>query len=239
MLFDVVENLRIVKTEEEIGKIAKAVEIAEQAFNHIVNFIKPGASEKDLALELEFFMRKSGASAASFSIIVASGSRSALPHGVASGKNIEEGELVLLDFGCVYEGYCSDMTRVLKLGKLTDEEKYIWSIVYNAHMKACEVIVNGERDCKKIHKAAEELISAEGFGEYFGHGLGHGVGLEIHEKPTLSALSKDSLVDGAVFTIEPGIYLPGKFGIRLENIYTLKNEKLECLNRSSLDLMEL
>ncbi len=238
VLLDLVEDLRVSKDSEEKERIKKALELAEESFTEVLDLFKPGVRERDIALELEWRMRRKGSTGVSFSIIVASGSRSAMPHGVASEKPIERGDLVIVDWGCVFDGYCSDITRVVKLGRLSGDEKRIWSAVYDAHMRAVEAVASGERDCKKIHRVAHSVFDEIGLGDRFGHGLGHGVGLEIHEKPSLSPLSEDKLATGAVFTVEPGIYLPGEFGIRLENIYYL-DETPVCLNSLPLDVFEL
>lgn len=238
VVFDVVENMRVSKTEDELKMIKEALRIAEESFKELLSLVKPGVSERDLALELEWLMRKKGAEAVSFSIIVASGARSALPHGVASGKVIEPEELVLFDFGCVHRGYCSDITRVVKLGRVSREEKRVWQAVVDASRAAVEAIENGERSCSRVHKTAEEVLSKYGYNEYFGHGLGHGVGLEIHEKPSLSLLSEDSLVDGCVFTVEPGVYLPGRFGIRIEDMFYLKGDLVRLTSLHS-EIIEL
>jgi len=239
VVFGAVEGARAKKEPEEVERIEKALSIAEESFLEVLGILKPGISEKEIALELEFLMRRKGAEGVSFDIIVASGKRSALPHGVASDKLVEKGDIVVLDFGCLFDGYCSDVTRVVKVGRVTGEERRVWTIVYDAHMKAVEAIERGERDCRDIHMVAEGLIEEAGFGGYFGHGLGHGVGLEIHEKPSLSALSEDTLEEGNVFTIEPGIYIPDGFGIRLENMYHLDKSGIRCLNRTQLGIVEV
>ncbi len=239
VLSGLIEGMRVSKSEREIELIRKAVELVEDAYEYVLRLLKSGVSEREVALEIELFMRRRGASHVSFPVIVASGARSSLPHGVASDKVIETGDLVLLDFGCVYEGYCSDMTRVVKLGKVNEEERKVWQVVYDAHQRVLDAIEKGERDCRKLHLVAQDVMREKGLDSYFGHGLGHGVGLEIHERPSLSSLSEETLVDGAVFTVEPGIYLPKRFGVRLENMYWLSNEQLNCFNRSSLDIVEL
>lgn len=237
VLFDVVEKLRIRKEKGELINIKKAIEIAEAAFTKTLELLKPGIYERDIALELEYQMKRLGAKGPSFDIIVASGPRSALPHGVASNKRIVEKELVLFDWGCMYNGYCSDMTRVVKLGKTTYEEKRIWDIVNDARKKAIDSI-NVNMAAKDLHNVAEEVIGKFGLSKYFGHGLGHGIGREIHEKPSISLFSEDTIVENAVFTIEPGIYFPGQFGIRIEDMIYLEKEPqlLTTLTREILEL---
>ena len=239
VVFKAVESLREVKTEGEIENIRRALRIAEEAFKEVLNLVKPGITEKEIALELEMAMRRRGAEGVSFPIIVASGYRSSLPHGTASEKKIENGDLIVFDFGCTFKGYCSDITRMVKVGKLTPEEKRVIETVRRAHEAAVEAIDRGERDCRKVHHAAQRVIEEAGYTGLFGHGLGHGVGLEIHEGPTLSPLSEDRLRAGNVLTVEPGIYIPGRFGVRLENIYLLEEDGCQCLNSLPLDPIEL
>ncbi len=237
VVFNIVEPLRVKKKKWELERIKKALSLAEEAFKETLECVKPGVMERDIALELEFRMRKKGAQSSSFDIIVASGYRSSLPHGVASMKRIKEGELILFDFGCMYEGYHSDITRVVKLGKVTDEEKKIWSIVVEALENAVAGIKEGMR-ASDLHKLAQDVIDSKGFGRFFGHGLGHGVGREIHEAPSISPLSEDFIEKESVFTIEPGIYIPNKFGIRIEDMVYMdaKPEMLTTLSREILEL---
>ncbi|SKA81895.1 Xaa-Pro aminopeptidase [Caloramator quimbayensis] len=233
-----VENLRIIKDEEEIELISKAAQIADDAFLHILNFIKPNMTEKDVALELEFFMRQKGASKLSFDSIVASGNRSSLPHGVASDKVIEKGDFLTLDFGCIYEGYCSDMTRTIVIGKADDKQKEIYNIVLEANKEALEAI-KPKMACCEIDKIARDIISNKGYGDRFGHGLGHGVGREIHEQPRLSAFSKAVLEKGMVVTDEPGIYIPEYGGVRIEDLVLVTEDGYKVLSKSSKELIEL
>ncbi len=234
-----VEPLRASKSKRELERIKRALQIAQEAFGEVLPLVKPGVSERDIALELEWLMRKKGAERASFSIIVASGWRSSLPHGVASEKRIEAGELVLFDFGCVWEGYCSDITRMVKLGRPSREEAQVHRAVVNAMEAAIELMERGERNCANIHKRAEEVIEKSGFKGLFGHGLGHGVGLEIHEAPSLSPLSEDTLRGGEVFTVEPGIYIPGRFGVRVEDMCLLTPNGVQVLTELSREIVEI
>lgn len=234
-----VEYLRKIKDSIELEYIKKAANIADEAFNHIINMIKPGVSENDIALELEHYMRKNKAEKISFPIIVASGWRSSLPHGTASNKVISYGELIVLDFGAVYAGYNSDMTRTICVGNASEKQKKIYNIVLEAQERAVLNIKPG-MSSKEADATAREFISKKGYGEYFGHGLGHGVGLSVHEAPTVTYKNSDNyLQKKMVFTIEPGIYIPQCFGVRIEDTVVMKEFGVERLTKSPKKLMEL
>lgn len=230
--------IRAVKDEKELEYIAKAAEIADSAFTDILNHIKPGVTEKEIADRLESFMKSKGASGLSFDSIVASGVRSSLPHGVASDKQIEDGDFLTLDFGCIYNGYCSDMTRTIVVGKASDKQKKIYSIVLEAQLKALELVKPGEI-CKDIDAAARNIIAENGYADYFGHGLGHGVGLQVHELPVLNPLGDIRLQENMVITDEPGIYIPDFGGVRIEDLIVVKQNGPVILSRSSKELIEL
>ena len=230
--------IRAVKDEKELEYIAKAAEIADSAFTDILNYIKPGVTEKEIADRLESFMKSKGASGLSFDSIVASGVRSSLPHGVASDKQIEDGDFLTLDFGCIYNGYCSDMTRTIVVGKASDKQKKIYSIVLEAQLKALELVKPGEI-CKDIDAAARNIIAENGYADYFGHGLGHGVGLQVHELPVLNPLGDIRLQENMVITDEPGIYIPDFGGVRIEDLIVVKQNGPVILSRSSKELIEL
>lgn len=230
--------LRRYKDEDEIKRIEKAAIITDEAFGYICEFIKPGITEREIALELEGYMRKKGASGTSFDIIVASGLRSALPHGVASDKVVEKGEFITIDFGCIYEGYCSDMTRTIIIGKANHKQKEIYHTVLEAQTLAHEAIRPGITGIE-ADKAARDLIHRKGYGEFFGHGLGHGVGLEVHEAPRLSPSGKDVLGAGMVVTNEPGIYLPDFGGVRIEDLIVVTDDRNRILSKSPKELIEL
>ncbi len=219
----VVEGFRRFKTPEEVLKIKKAVELAWKAFREVKGKVCPGVIERDLALELEFTMRKRGAEAGAFDFIVASGPRSALPHGAASSKEIHGGDLVVFDFGARWEGYHSDITRTLKVGTWEKWEKEIYTLVLEAQGAALEALKPGIK-AQEVDAIARRVIEKGGYGAYFGHGLGHGVGLEVHEAPSLSPVSEDTLEIGTIFTIEPGIYIPNKGGVRIEDMVYLSPE---------------
>lgn len=237
---EIIGNLRKIKYNEEIELISKAAQITDDAFSHILNIIKPGMTEREVALELEYFMKKNGASGPSFNIIVASGKRSSLPHGVASDKVIEIGDLVTIDMGCIYKGYCSDMTRTLVIGKANSKQKEIYNTVLNAQNEALNSIKPGML-CFDLDKIARDIIADNGYGKYFGHGLGHGVGLEVHENPRLSPLdiSKVPLEEGMIITDEPGIYIPDFGGVRIEDLVLVTKEGFEVLSKSTKELIEL
>ncbi|MGG3450143.1 M24 family metallopeptidase [Domibacillus aminovorans] len=233
-----VENLRLIKTESEIKILKKACDIADAAFKHILDFVKPGAREIDVSNELEFFMRKCGATSSSFDIIVASGVRSALPHGVASDKTIESGDFVTLDFGAFYKGYASDITRTVAVGEPSAQLKEIYEIVLEAQMAAVNQIRPGMTG-KEADAVTRDIITSKGYGDAFGHSTGHGLGLEIHESPTLSVRNDKPLAAGMVVTVEPGIYLPGIGGVRIEDDILLTDSGNELLTHSAKELIIL
>lgn len=211
-----IEGIRLKKDEHEIKLIQDAATIADAAFNHITSFIRPGLTELEVSNELEFFMRRQGATSSSFDIIVASGYRSALPHGVASDKVIEKGELVTLDFGAYYKGYCSDITRTVAVGQVNDQLKEIYKTVLEAQLRGMEGIKPGLTG-KQADALTRDYITEKGYGDYFGHSTGHGLGMEVHEDPSLSVKSETVLEPRMVVTVEPGIYIAGVGGTRIED----------------------
>lgn len=233
-----IDNLRMIKDAQEIALINKAVEISDKAFSHILPFIKPGVREADIALELEFAMRHLGAEKNAFDTIVASGVRSAMPHGVASSKVIAAGDLVTMDFGAVYEGYHSDITRTVVVGKATAKQREIYEIVLEAQLAGVQAVCAGRKG-SEVDAVARNIISQKGYGENFGHGLGHGVGLVIHEAPRLSPLGDILLEPNMVVTVEPGIYLPQWGGIRIEDTVVVSAAEVKILTASSKQLIEL
>ena len=234
----IIEELRLIKTPEEIAIIKDAAHIADQAFAHILEFIKPGVTERQVSNELEFTMRRLGATASSFDTIVASGLRSALPHGVATDKCIQSGELVTLDFGAYYQGYCSDITRTISVGKPEPKLEEIYSIVLKAQLNGVQNVGPGMSG-KEADALTRELIREAGFAEYFGHGTGHGVGLEIHEGPTLSPRGEQRLKPGMVVTVEPGIYVPGLGGVRIEDDVVITEQGCNVLTSSPKEFIIL
>lgn len=229
---------RQIKNEKEIEYIKKAAQIADSAFNFILDKIEPGKTEKDIALMLEFFMLKAGAEGIAFDTICASGARSAMPHGVASDKVIEKGDFVTLDFGCKYEGYCSDMTRTVVCGKATGEQKKIYNTVLSAQ-KAAIAAVRPNTDNAYVDKIARDIIEEAGYGENFGHGLGHSLGLCVHESPALSRRSTDKLKSGILMTVEPGIYIENFGGVRIEDLLLVTYNGHVNLTTSEKELIEL
>jgi Xaa-Pro aminopeptidase len=227
-----VEGLRIRKDEGEIAALEKAVALADEACARAADLLRPGLTEIEVCLELERHMRLNGAQKASFDIIVASGKRSALPHGVASHKKLEQGDLVVLDFGCVYEGYCSDLTRTFCLGDPTPRQQRVYATVRDAQLSALEGLREG-LTCKRADRLARAHIEGKRFGKRFGHGLGHGVGMAIHEAPRLSAKSRETLGVGMVVTVEPGIYLPGWGGVRIEDMVVITATGCRILTQSA------
>lgn len=234
----VVEKLRMYKTEEELAIMKKAAQIADDAYAHIQKYIKPGVKEIDIANELEFFMRKQGATSSSFDMIVASGYRSALPHGVASEKEIQSGELVTLDYGALYQGYCSDITRTLAVGDISDQLKEIYQIVLEAQLRGINGIKPGMTG-KEADALTRDYITEKGYGEYFGHSTGHGLGMEVHEGPSLSYISETVLEPGMVVTVEPGIYVPQVGGCRIEDDIVITKTGNERLTKSTKELIIL
>ncbi|NNV05353.1 Xaa-Pro peptidase family protein [Geobacillus sp. C56-T2] len=233
-----VEKLRLIKSGAEIKIVKEAAAIADAAFAHILSFIRPGVTEIEVANELEFFMRKQGASSSSFDTIVASGYRSALPHGVASEKTIERGELVTLDFGAYYKGYCSDLTRTVAVGDISAELRTIYEVVLEAQRRGMAGLKAGITG-KEADALTRDYIREKGYGDYFGHSTGHGIGLEIHEGPTLSFRSDAVLEPGMVVTVEPGIYIPGLGGVRIEDDTVITADGNEALTHSPKELIIL
>lgn len=233
-----IEKLRLIKTDSEIKILKEAAGIADAAFTHILEFIRPGRTELEVSNELEFFMRKSGAASSSFDIIVASGFRSALPHGVASDKVIEAGDFVTLDYGAYYKGYVSDITRTVSVGKPVDKLKEIYDIVLEAQLRGMAGIKPGMLG-KEADALTRNLIAEKGYGEYFGHSTGHGIGLEVHEGPGLSARSETILEPGMVVTVEPGIYIAGLGGVRIEDDTVITLDHNESLTHSTKELIIL
>ena len=230
--------LRCVKTPEELERLADAEAIGDRAFSHMLDVLKPGMTELEAAAELEYFMKTNGAENLSFETIVASGANSAMPHAMPSGKKMEAGDFVTMDFGCVCGGYCSDMTRTVVLGKASAKQKEVYNVVLEAQLAALDKIKSGVRCCD-VDKAARDRISSAGYGSFFGHGLGHGVGLYIHEEPRLSRLCDTVLQPNMVQTVEPGIYLPGFGGVRIEDMVAVTEDGYRNLTHSEKKLMEL
>ncbi|MDY0405603.1 Xaa-Pro peptidase family protein [Virgibacillus sp. 179-BFC.A HS] len=235
---DMVEKLRLYKTEEELSIMKKAAEIADAAFEHIQGFIKPGVKEIEISNELEFFMRRQGAVSSSFDTIVASGYRSAMPHGVASEKEIQAGELVTMDYGALYQGYCSDITRTVAVGEIGDELRKIYDIVLEAQLRGVNGFGPGMTG-KEADALTRDFIKEKGYGDYYGHSAGHGLGMEVHENPAVSYRSNTILEPGMVVTVEPGIYIPNVGGCRIEDDIVITESGNERLTLSTKELIIL
>ncbi|NLG86173.1 MAG: aminopeptidase P family protein [Firmicutes bacterium] len=226
-----VESLRVQKDEQELILLKQAIALADKGAAYLRSSLVPGYQERDIALELEFFLRRHGAEGAAFPFIVASGVRGSLPHGEASEKRLELGELVTVDFGAVYQGYHSDLTRTFSLGLPTSKQKSIYEIVLEAQLKAIAAAGPGV-PCAYVDRAARDVIAKAGYDQYFGHATGHGVGLAIHEEPRLSPQASDILLPGMVVTVEPGIYLPGWGGVRTEDVVLITKQGAEVLSQA-------
>lgn len=233
-----VEKISAVKDTDEIDKIKKAVNITDIAFKEVLKLVKSGITERELAAEITYQHLLNGADKDSFEAIVASGSRSALPHGIASTKIIENGDFITFDIGCFYDGYASDMTRTVVLGKATEEQKKIYNIVLKAQLVALQAIKPGV-NCADVDRVARDYISDQGYGNYFIHSLGHGLGHFVHELPVLSKLSKMKLEPGNIVTVEPGIYISDFGGVRIEDDVLVTDDGYEILNKSPKELIEI
>lgn len=240
---DILLSQRAIKLDYEIERIKKAQSITDLAFSHIINFIsenKGSLTERDVALELDYFMQKNGAESPAFETIAVSGDASALPHGVPRNEKLKNGFLTM-DFGAKFCGYCSDMTRTIIIGRADEEQKKVYNTVLSAQMSALEVI-RGGLSCKEADRTAREIIANAGYGKAFGHSLGHGVGMFIHEKPNLSPRADENILlqAGNVVTVEPGIYLEGRFGCRIEDMVTINQDgTLYNFTKSNKELIEI
>lgn len=236
---DIIRKIRVYKSDIEIGKIKKAQRINEKIFEEIINIIKPDKmKEIDLVAEIEYKIKKNGGEIP-FSPIVAIGSNSALPHAKPGQRIIKNNKPLKIDMGVKYNGFCSDMTRTIWIGKKPEEEFIkIYQIVLDAQNKAIESIKIGI-EAKEVDGVARKYIEDKGYGKFFGHGLGHGIGIEVHEPPALSPLSKDKIEEGMVFTIEPGVYLPGRFGVRIEDMVYIKNGEKFIITKTTKNLIRI
>ncbi len=235
---DAVNALRRIKSQAEKQKILAAQAIAEKAFDHILGFIKEGVTEREIALTLDFFMLKNGAECVSFETIAVSGKNSSMPHGVPGDKKIERGDFITLDFGAVVDGYHSDMTRTVAVGEVSEKQAEVYETVLAAQKKSLEILGAGV-SCKDADAAARDIIKKAGYGSYFGHGTGHGVGIEIHEEPRVSPKSGSILEIGDVVTVEPGIYIPSEFGVRIEDMAFITENGCENLTKTPKNLIIL
>lgn len=233
---DKISIFRRIKDKDEIKTIHQAEQLGDLAFEHIIKIIKPGMTEIEVATELEYFLRKNGALKLSFDTVAASGYRSSMPHGVASKKEIKNGEFLTLDFGCILDGYCSDMTRTVAVGYISEQEKEVYDIVLKAQEEALKQMKIGMK-CSEIDGIARNIITKAGYGENFGHSLGHSVGIEIHEAPNFSSKSPDVFAEGNVITVEPGIYIDNHFGVRIEDVVAAVDGEIINLTSSPKELI--
>lgn len=226
------------KTQDEADKIEKAQRIAEAAFEKLLPQIHVGMTEKEIALELDYTMFRLGADALSFRTIVVSGENSSLPHGVPGDRQVQDGDFITFDFGAVVDGYHSDMTRTIAIGHVTEKQREVYETVLQAQLSALSAIRSGIT-CKDADAKARDVIAAKGYGDAFGHGTGHGVGVEIHERPNLSPLSKETLEVGDVVTVEPGIYLREQFGVRIEDMVIVTQDGCRNFTKTEKSLLIL
>lgn len=226
---NVLQKIRIIKDETELAKIQKAVSISAKAFNELLPLIKEGMTENELAWKLEMLMRENGAEKISFELIVASGTNGAMPHAKASGRKMQKGELITIDFGCSFAGYVSDVTRTVALGPVSGKLVEVYETVKTAQEMGCKAVKAGISGIE-IDRICRDYISSKGYGEYFLHGTGHGVGMEVHELPYVSGANKEPLPENSVITVEPGIYIEGLGGVRIEDTIVVKKDG--CVNLS-------
>ncbi len=237
-LEDALTRERRIKTPEELELLRKAESIGDIAFNEILSVLRPGMTELEVAAELEYRMKRAGAEGLSFDTIAASGIHSSMPHAIPSMKKLEAGDFLTMDFGCIYQGYCSDMTRTVVIGKASEEQKKVYQTVLDAQRKAMEGLRPGMRCCD-VDRIARDHIEEAGYGAYFGHGLGHSVGLYIHESPALNTRDETILEPGMIETVEPGIYIPGFGGVRIEDMGVVTEQGYESFAHSEKNLIEI
>ena len=230
--------LRAVKTEKELADLREAQRLTEEAFERMLTFLRPGVTEREAALEIEFYMRSHGAESAAFDLIVITGAKTSMPHGVPGEEVIRPGDFVTMDTGAVINGMHSDMTRTVAVGHASDEMKHVYETVLRAQQNAIAAVHAGVR-CRDVDTAARSVIEQAGYGEYFGHSTGHSVGLEIHESPAFSPRSEDIAEENMVITVEPGIYLPGKFGVRIEDMVRVTPNGCQDLTNAKKELIIL
>lgn len=237
-LQSVINELRQMKDRQEIEFIKIAQEITDKAFGYILDRIKVGKTEKEIALDLEFFARKNGSQGVAFDFIVVSGKNSSLPHGVPTDKQIKNGDFITMDFGAKWNGYCSDMTRTVAVGNISDEQRKVYDTVLTAQKMALQKIKAGAM-CKEIDAIARDYIYSCGYEGCFGHGLGHSVGIDIHESPTFNTRDNTVLKSGMVMTVEPGIYIENKFGVRIEDMVVVTDDGYKNFTQSPKELIVL
>lgn len=237
-LSEIIKEIRVIKTQDQIEKIVAAQRIAEKGFEHMLDFIRPGRTEREIALELDYFMLRNGAEALSFDTIALSGKNTSLPHGVPSDKPVEKGEFVLMDYGAVVDGWHSDMTRTVCVGEPTDEMRKVYEVTLQAQLAGISAARAGITG-SELDAVSRNIIENAGYGELFGHSLGHGVGMEIHEAPTASPSCNNILEENMIVTVEPGIYIPEKFGVRIEDFVVVKKDGCHNMTNAAKELIIL
>ncbi|PKQ16194.1 MAG: Xaa-Pro dipeptidase [Actinobacteria bacterium HGW-Actinobacteria-7] len=237
-LDQLVERIRKVKEADELRRILAAQQLTDRTFDHILDWLRPGVTELEIALELEFFMRREGSEGVAFPPIVASGPNSAFPHARVTVRELTQGDFVKLDFGAVVEGYCADMTRTVVLGAASERQREIYRAVLDANLAGIAAIAPGVPG-RSVDRVARSVIEDRGFGDRFGHGLGHGVGMQVHELPSMGPRGSESLLVGNVVTVEPGVYIPGFGGVRIEDLVVVEEHGARVLTGSAKELLEL
>ncbi len=235
---ELILKLRSIKSDDELRYIKDAQKITDDTFNYILNRITPGRTEREIMLDMEFYLRNQGSQGVAFDFIVVSGQNSSLPHGVPTDKPIEAGDFVTMDFGAVVNGYRSDMTRTVAVGKVDDEQCRVYATVLEAQQRAFEIIKPGV-PCIAVDQAARDHIYQQGYEGCFGHGLGHSVGIEVHEAPCFNTRDNTPLAPGMILSVEPGIYLAERFGVRIEDLVYITDNGFENLTFSSKELIIL
>jgi len=233
-----ITGLRASKDEEELSRMVKAQEITDRAFTEIIKFIQPGMTEAEIAAKLVYDMMRFGAQRTSFDPIVASGPNGSKPHAIPGPRQVQKGEFITMDFGCVFEGYCSDMTRTVALGEINEDKRRVYDTVLKAQLAGIAASRAGVPGVD-IHKAAAQVIQDAGYGPYFGHGYGHSVGIEIHESPNANTRDHTPMPVGAMVSAEPGIYLPGQFGVRIEDVVRMEEGGCTDITHSPKELIIL
>lgn len=237
-LSDIIKGMRAIKSEEEVQRIRAAQAITDGAFSDILGYIKPGLTEKQIAAQLEYCMRSRGADGFAFDTIVVSGENSSMPHGVPGDRKVREGDFITMDFGAVKDGYCSDMTRTVAVGQVSEQQKRVYDTVLRAHLESAAAAKAGITG-KELDSVARDIIYGAGYEGYFGHSLGHSLGMDVHEMPGASPRYDKVLPAGTIMTIEPGIYLEGRFGVRIENMILITEEGSVNLTDSPRELIVL
>ena len=235
---EIITKQRSIKTADEIALIKKAQKMTDETFSYILSRIKPGRTELEVMLDMEFYMRNLGSEGVSFDFIVVSGKNSSLPHGVPTDKKIETGDFITMDFGAVCGGYRSDMTRTVAVGRVSEKQREVYETVLKAQIETINYIKPGVI-CKEVDKTARDIITAAGYGACFGHGLGHSVGIEIHENPACNTVCDTVMQKGMIMTVEPGIYIENEFGVRIEDMVYLTDSGCTDITESEKKLIVL